>query len=70
MLAQWTGDAVAKMHIYGISQNDLANKLGCTREYVNIVLNGRKTPKGAQGRFSEALDELIAQKQYSKVDVL
>lgn len=61
MLAQWTGDIVGKMHLYRITKKQLAEKLGFSAEYVSMVLNGRKHPKGAQCLFNSALDELITE---------
>lgn len=59
MPAQWTGDIVSKMHIFSITQTELAQKLGCSRAWVNAVLNGKQAPEGAEERFRAALDELI-----------
>lgn len=61
MPAQWTGDVVGKMHLYGISQVQLANALGYTPEYVSAVLNGKRTPKDAENRFRTAVDHLAEQ---------
>lgn len=63
MSAQWTGDVVGKMHLNRISQKELADKLSVTRDYVCMVLNGRRTPSGAQERFCKALEELIKEKE-------
>ena len=62
MPAQWTGDVVGKMHIYGVSMRDMASCLGITPEYTGRVLNGKDEPKGAEEKFRLALDELIRQK--------
>ena len=62
MPAQWTGDVVGKMHIYGVSIRDMASFMGITPEYTGRVLNGKDEPKGAEEKFRLALDELIRQK--------
>lgn len=62
MLAQWTADVVGKMHQYRITRSQLASKLGVVPDYVTMVLNGRRNPKNAEGRFRAALDELIKEK--------
>ena len=59
MLAQWTADLVGQMHKHKISKTQLADQLGMTREYVSMVINGHRSPAGAEEKFRTALDELI-----------
>lgn len=59
MPAKWTGEIVKQLHLNRLSQTDLAVKLGVSREYVCLVLNGKRTPADAKERFTEALDALI-----------
>lgn len=61
-MEKWIADAVGKMHVYKIKQSDLAKKLDYTTEYVNMVLNGKRTPAGAETTFVAALNELIAER--------
>lgn len=63
MPAQWTGDVIGKMHVFCITQTDMAKAMGCSREYTNKVMNGKCTPAGAEQKFRAALDALIAEKQ-------
>lgn len=63
MPEQWTGDIVGKMHINCIAYEELAEKLGYTKTYISMVLNGHRSPKNAEQTFRKALDELIQQKQ-------
>ena len=56
---KWTGDLVGLMHTYKISKTDLAAKLGVTREYVSLVLNGHRDPAGAKERFTAAVEDII-----------
>lgn len=60
MLAQWTGEVVGKMHIHGATAKELARHLGYHEKYVSAVLNGKRSPEGAEAGFKAALDELIA----------
>ena len=60
MLAQWIADLVGKMHKFKISKTRLAEKLGVTREYVSMVLNGHREPAGAEVKFQQAVNEIIA----------
>lgn len=62
MIPKWTGHLVGRMHNNGITNIDLANKLGYTKDYISMVLNGKKTPKGARERFEAAVDEIIKER--------
>lgn len=62
MPAQWTADVIGQMHINGIKQTDLAEHMGMTREYVSMVLNGKRSPKKAEEKFRQAVSELTEQR--------
>ncbi|UZT82929.1 helix-turn-helix domain-containing protein [Caproicibacterium sp. BJN0003] len=62
MPENWTGKIIGKMHVCRVSKKQLAAQLGYTPEYVSMVLNGHRTPNGAETEFAKALDELIRQK--------
>lgn len=62
-IPKWTGQLVGKMHNYRITNIELAEVLGYDKNYVSMVLNGKKTPKGAKERFEKAVDEIIKRKQ-------
>ena len=62
MPEKWTGEVVGLMHIHKISAKDLASKLGVTNRYLSMILNGHRSPAGAEARFRAALNELIANK--------
>lgn len=63
MIPKWTGHLVGKMHINSITNIDLADKLGYEKGYVSMVLNGKKTPKGARERFEAAVEEIIKERE-------
>lgn len=63
MPAQWTAEIIGNLHLYGIKQISLAAHMGVTPEYVSAILNGKREPKGAEQRFRQALDELIAERE-------
>lgn len=67
MRKKWTGDIVGKMHVEGITYEELAQKLNCTKSYISMILNGSRNPAGAEQRFREALDVLIQQKHLKSV---
>lgn len=60
---QWTGDLVGRMHNHKILYAELADKLGLSVPYISMVLNGSRSPRGAEERFNAALDELISEKE-------
>jgi plasmid maintenance system antidote protein VapI len=62
ILEKWIATAVGKMHINRITHTDLAQKMGVTREYVTMILNGRKKPSGAKSRIMTAIDEIITER--------
>ena len=51
------------MHDYKITGGQLADELGVSREYVSMVLNGRRAPDGAEERFTAALKSIIKRTQ-------
>lgn len=61
-MEQWIAVAVGKMHINKISQSQLAKKMNVGKDYICLILNGKKKPKNAEERILSAIDELIAEK--------
>ena len=61
-IPKWTGHLVGKMHINSIKNEDLAEKMELHPKYISMVLNGKKTPKGAKERFEQAVNEIIAER--------
>lgn len=62
-IPKWTGRLVGKMHNANITNIDLANKMNVSRQYVWQVLNGERTPAGAEQRFNQAFDEIVAERK-------
>lgn len=60
MPAQWTAEIVGKMHLGGITHKQLAEEVGWHPKYLSAVLNGKKTPSGAENKLRSALDKLLA----------
>jgi len=61
MPAQWTADVIGEMHLKKISKKCIAEFMGVTPEYVSMVLNGHREPKGAEQAFRDALHKLTEQ---------
>lgn len=62
MPAKWTGDVVAALHINGITQAELAAKMGVTVPYISMLLNGKKNSAGAKDCMMEAIQQIKASK--------
>lgn len=58
MLAQWVGELVGEMHIHKITKTELAQEVGVSREYISMVLNGRRAPVGVEKKLRDALSTL------------
>lgn len=63
MAEQWIAEIVGKMHIHRIRQQDVAKALSVTPEYVSAILNGHRSPAGAQHRFEKAVADIIAERK-------
>ena len=59
MKSKWTGDAIGKMHIYGITYEDIGKELGWTKAYVCMILNETRVPLGAREKIESAIDTII-----------
>lgn len=59
MPEKWTGSVVGKMHVNCITYDELAEKLGYTKAYISMILNGSRHPANAKEKINAALDELI-----------
>jgi cyanate lyase len=65
MPEKWTGRLVGKMHNYKITYDDLAQKIGVTKTYICMILNGARKPADAKTRLESAVEELIKEKKDS-----
>lgn len=61
-MQEWTGTAVGLMHIHGITQGQVGDKMGVTGDYINMILNCKKTPKNAKERVMTAINEIIKER--------
>lgn len=61
-MEQWIEIAIGKMHVNKITQSDLASEIGIRRDYLNKILNGNISPKGAKERVLDAIEEIVAKR--------
>ena len=59
MPEKWTGDLGGRMHINRVTLTEMGNELGISKNYVGMILNGVRTPPGAQQRFETALERIL-----------
>ena len=59
----WIDKAIVDMHKHRITQTDVAQKCGCTREFINKVLNRtKKAPTTAETRITTAINQIIEER--------
>lgn len=58
MAEEWTGRIVGMLHTHRITQGELAAEMGLTAQYVSMVLNGKKSPKGISERMETAIQAI------------
>lgn len=60
MPAQWTAEIIGEMHLSGVTHKRLAEAVGWHPKYLSAVLNGKKTPAGAEAKLRAALSTLLS----------
>ena len=63
MPAQWTADLVGEMHLHKITALRLAKEVGWNPKYLSRVLNGHKTPAGAEKKLRDAMARMIEKEE-------
>lgn len=59
MVESWTGSIVGLLHTHKIKQAELAQEMGVTAQYLSMVLNGKKSPKGIKDRMEAAILAIV-----------
>lgn len=59
MPEKWTGEIIGIMHNNCIKFEQLAKSVGWERTYLSRVLNGHRSPTGAEAKVRAALERLI-----------
>lgn len=62
MPANWTAEAIGKMHLLKITSKALSEKIGWTNEYVSMIFNGKRNPKGAEEKINLAIMQIAEEK--------
>lgn len=56
MRENWMGELIGQMHNAGVSRKEIAAELGVTPAYVTMLLNGIRTPEGAEMKLRSAFE--------------
>ena len=59
----WTGKVVGTLHTQGISQGELADKMGVTEAYLSMILKSKREPPNIKNKVFEALKSLVEEKR-------
>lgn len=68
MLAQWMEPFFGKKGAYKIKDAEIAAEVGWHPKYLSAVLNGHRSPKGAEEKLTSALDRIIDRKINASCD--
>jgi hypothetical protein len=63
MLAKWTGEVKGTMHIYEVSMQELADKLGISTTFLSALLHCRRSTKDAEFRIRNALMDIVKSRE-------
>ena len=59
MKEQWTGNLIGRMHNEDVTFDELGAEVGWGKAYISMILNGARSPAGAQEKLENALDAII-----------
>ena len=62
---KWTGKVVGDMHVYHITYQEMAKKLGWSRQYLWMILSGQRQTAGSKEKIIQALNELKKEGGYN-----
>lgn len=63
MPPEWTGRVIGRMHNNDITYYNVASELGISTAYLSQILNGYRTPRGAQERVERAVQAIIDRRE-------
>lgn len=62
-MEKWTGKIVMLCHMNGIKQKELAEEIGCSREHLNMTLNGHRKSPDLYQKSMEAIQRIIERRK-------
>lgn len=68
MKEAWTGRLIGRMHNEGVTYEDLATELNCSKAYICQILNCRRTPKDAKKRLEGAYKAILNRREAENLD--
>ena len=63
MNEKWTGNLIGNMHNEGVTYQDMADELSCTKSYISMILNGSRKPKGIKQRMEDAFASILEKRK-------
>lgn len=63
MKPEWTGRMIGRMHVNGVTYDDLAAEIGVGKAYISMILNGARNPDGMREKLETALEDIIARRE-------
>lgn len=62
MPEKWTGVLLCDMHLARVTAKELADEVGWHPKYLSVVLNGHRTPKGAEKQLRAAFERIVSKR--------
>ena len=62
MPEKWTGEVIGRMHNARVRKSEVAEEIGVSKQYITMILNGSRNPKGAREKVEQAVDAIIARR--------
>ena len=63
MPEKWTAELLGDMHLAHVTGKELAAEAGWHPKYLSVVLNGHRTPKGAEQTLRAALERIVSREK-------
>lgn len=64
----WQGELKGLMYRHSIQNKDIAEKIGCSNEWVAKMFTGKRTPHDAEERLRKAVDDIIRERRFENAD--
>lgn len=63
MPAQWMEAFFGKKRMHKVKDSEIAAEIGWHPKYLSAVLNGHRSPQGAEEKLNSALNRIIERKE-------